>query len=193
MTGSSPVIIFMVVVFPQPFEPRNPKISPRPMRKLTWSTATKSPNRRVSPSASIAGVLSWDLDARPHDDLLVQSALFRRKERNEGVVKSSLLRFGEDLLRSAMRDDLAVVHGGEPIEPARLVHIRGCNNHAHLRPTRTDGINELPELPPGERIDAGGGLVENKKVGIVHQRAAQAGFLLHAAGELAAGSICKRV
>ena len=58
VTGRSPVIIFMVVVFPQPFEPRNPKISPRPMRKLTWSTATKSPNRRVSPSASIAAVLS---------------------------------------------------------------------------------------------------------------------------------------
>ena len=33
MTGSSPVIIFMVVVFPQPFEPRKPKISPRPMLK----------------------------------------------------------------------------------------------------------------------------------------------------------------
>ena len=63
VTGSSPVIIFMVVVFPQPFEPRKPKISPRPMRKLTWSTATKSPNRRVSPSASIAGVLS-SLSAR---------------------------------------------------------------------------------------------------------------------------------
>src|SRR5262249_10687007 len=50
--------IFMVVVLPQPFEPRKPKISPRAMRKLTWSTATKSPNRRVRPSASIAGVSS---------------------------------------------------------------------------------------------------------------------------------------
>ena len=54
---SNPVIIFMVVVFPQPFEPRKPKISPRSMRTLTWSTATKSPNRRVNPSVSIAGCL----------------------------------------------------------------------------------------------------------------------------------------
>ena len=49
---------------PQPFEPRKPKISPRPMRKLTWSTAMKSPNRRVSPSASIAGVFVRAVRAR---------------------------------------------------------------------------------------------------------------------------------
>ena len=42
--GNRPVSIFMVVVLPQPFEPRNPKISPRSMRKSTWFTATKSPN-----------------------------------------------------------------------------------------------------------------------------------------------------
>mgnify|MGYP002622236600 CR=1 FL=1 len=54
VAGSSPVSIFMVVVLPQPLEPRKPKISPRPMRKLTWSTAVKLPNRFVRPRASIA-------------------------------------------------------------------------------------------------------------------------------------------
>ncbi len=44
----------MVVVLPQPVEPRKPKISPRRMRKLTWSTATKSPKRMVRSRASIA-------------------------------------------------------------------------------------------------------------------------------------------
>ncbi len=58
VTSSRPVSIFMVVVLPQPLEPRKPKISPRSMRKLTWSTATKSPKRRVSPSASMAGAPS---------------------------------------------------------------------------------------------------------------------------------------
>ena len=53
--GSSPVSIFIVVVLPQPLEPRKPKISPRSMRKLTWSTAVKVPNRCVSPCASITG------------------------------------------------------------------------------------------------------------------------------------------
>jgi hypothetical protein len=35
VTSSRPVSIFMVVVLPQPLEPRKPKISLRSMRKLT--------------------------------------------------------------------------------------------------------------------------------------------------------------
>ena len=52
--GSSPVSIFIVVVLPQPFDPRNPKISPRAISKSTLSTAVKSPNLRVSPFATMA-------------------------------------------------------------------------------------------------------------------------------------------
>ena len=119
-----------------------------------------------------SGVIAFG--ARAHDDLLMLAALFRRKERNEGVVKRRLLRFSEHLLRCAMGDDFAVVHRGEPIEPARLIHVRGRDNHAHLRSTGADGVDELPELPARERIDARGRLIENKKIGIVHQRAAEA-------------------
>ncbi|MNT52234.1 hypothetical protein D3C72_1892490 [compost metagenome] len=54
VAGSKPVSIFMVVDLPQPFEPRKPKISPRPMRKFTWSTAVKSPKRMVRSCASMA-------------------------------------------------------------------------------------------------------------------------------------------
>ena len=56
-----------------------------------------------------------------------------------------------------MRDDLAIIHRGKPIEPARFVHIRRCDNHAHEWAMRADRIDQLPELPPRERIDAGGG------------------------------------
>ena len=56
--GSSPVSIFMVVVLPQPFEPRKPKISPRSMVKLTRSTAVKSPNRQVRSRAVMTGSAS---------------------------------------------------------------------------------------------------------------------------------------
>ena len=87
----------------------------------------------------------------------------------------------EDLLRCAMRDDLAVIHCGEPVEAARLVHVGRRDDHAHLRPACADGIDELPELPARKRIDARGGLVENEEIRIVHQRAAEADFLLHAA------------
>ena len=53
--GSKPVSIFIVVDLPQPFEPRKPKISPRPIVKLTRLTAVKLPKRLVRSVASIAG------------------------------------------------------------------------------------------------------------------------------------------
>ena len=53
--GSKPVSIFIVVVLPQPFEPTKPKISPRSMVKLTWSTAVKSPKRQVRSRAAMTG------------------------------------------------------------------------------------------------------------------------------------------
>ena len=56
--GSRPVSIFIVVVLPQPFEPRKPKISPLAMSKLTLLTATKSPKRRVRLRARMAGSAS---------------------------------------------------------------------------------------------------------------------------------------
>ena len=65
--GSRPVSIFIVVLLPQPLDPRKPKISPRSMRKLTWSTAVNLPNRCVRPSASMAGGPS-DVTARGDDD-----------------------------------------------------------------------------------------------------------------------------
>ena len=62
LAGSRPVSIFMVVDLPQPFEPRKPKISPLRMRKLTWSTATKSPKRMVRSRASMA-ISAWSSSA----------------------------------------------------------------------------------------------------------------------------------
>ena len=41
--GCSPVSIFIVVDLPQPLEPRKPKISPRSIDSVTWSTAVKVP------------------------------------------------------------------------------------------------------------------------------------------------------
>src|ERR1700719_1399647 len=47
LSGSRPVSILITVVLPLPLGPRKPKISPFPTRKLTPSTATKSPKRRT--------------------------------------------------------------------------------------------------------------------------------------------------
>ena len=86
------------------------------------------------------------LGARPHDDLLMLPALFWRKQGNESVVERTLLCPVEDLIRSAMRDNLAVIHRGKPIEPAGLVHVRGRDDYAHQRATRADRVDQFPEL-----------------------------------------------
>ena len=124
-------------------------------------------------------VRAWP--AWPDDNLLVQRSFLFREKRDESVVEIALAGLSENFLGRALRDDLAVVHGGEPVEAARLIHVGGRNNDAHLRPALADGFDELPELPAGERIDARGGLIENEQIRIVHQRAAEADFLLHAA------------
>ena len=66
--GSRPASMRMVVDLPQPFAPRNPKISPLAMLKLASSTAVKSPKRRVRPSALMAtsavGLLNLGISGR---------------------------------------------------------------------------------------------------------------------------------
>jgi hypothetical protein len=44
-----------MVVLPEPFGPRKPKIYPFPTVNEIWSTAVKVPKRFVSPSTSIIG------------------------------------------------------------------------------------------------------------------------------------------
>ena len=58
-----------------------------------------------------------------------------------------------------------------------------------LGPVGADVVDQRPELAPRERIDAGGGLVEDEQIGVVDQRAAQPDLLLHAARELAGRAI----
>ena len=48
-------------------------------------------------------------------------------------------------------------------------------------------VDQLPELPARQGIDAGGRLVEDQQIGIVNERAAQAELLPHAARSFLAG------
>ena len=63
---SRPVSIFMVVVLPQPLEPKKPNISPFLIVKLADLTAVKSPNVNVKSWAwiaisfdAVAGLTGW--------------------------------------------------------------------------------------------------------------------------------------
>ena len=81
--------------------------------------------------------------------------------------------------------ETAAVHGHQPVEPARLLHVGGGHEHAHPRPARADAVDQVPELAAGERVHAGGGFVEDEQVRVVDEGAAEAELLPHAAGELA--------
>src|SRR5262249_54612209 len=79
--------------------------------------------------------------ARTRDDFLMLGALFRWEKGNAGVIQRGLLRFGDDLLGRATRDDLAIVHGGKPVEAAGLVHIGRRDEHAHGRTPRIESMS----------------------------------------------------
>jgi hypothetical protein len=189
--GNSPVSIFIVVVLPQPLEPRKPKISPRSMRKLTWSTAVNSPKRRVRACASIAGgprlrgrggITSGRWSRRLSSGSSEMNACSRV------ALAVARLEFG----RAAGGQHAAGVHCHQPVETLCLVHVGRCHEHAHRRPARADVPDEFPELAARQGIDAGGRLVEDQQLGVVNQRTAEPQFLLHAAGELAGRPLGER-
>ena len=53
----SPQSIRMAVVFPAPFAPKKPKISPGYTSKLIWFTAANEPNFLVNLSTDIIGLI----------------------------------------------------------------------------------------------------------------------------------------
>ena len=117
------------------------------------------------------------------DDLVVIAACFRRQKRDEGGVEIGSAGLPEKLVGRAGGEHVAVVHGHEPVEACGFLHIGGRDNDAHAGSVPADIVDQLPELPARQRIDAGRRLVQDEKVGVVDQRAAQAGLLLHATGE----------
>src|SRR5512145_3482133 len=72
-----------------------------------------------------------------------------------------------DLGWRARRDDMAVIHGGKPVELLGFLHIGGRDKDTHLRTPLTDAIDQFPELAAGQGIDTRRRLVENDKIRIV--------------------------
>ena len=108
-----------------------------------------------------------------------------------GLLQRGAAALREDFLRAAVGKDSAVVHGQQLLELFGFVDVGGGHQHSHAGIFGAQFAHQCPELAAGKRIDAGGGFVQNQQVGVVHQGAAQAEFLLHAAGELAGGAAGK--
>ena len=78
------------------------------------------------------------------------------------------------------RDDVAVVHDGDAIaQLLRLIHVV---RRQHDRPALAlEGDDQIPQLAPGLRIEAGRRLVEEDQLGIADERARQRQALFLAA------------
>ena len=130
--------------------------------------------------------------ARRDDHVLVALALLLRQEPNERRIERGGAGARQQLFRRAGREHPAGIHRNQPIEPLGLLHIGGGDHDAHAGPIGADLIDQVPELPARQRIDAGRRLIEDQEVRVMDQRAAEAELLLHAAGQLAGRPVRKR-
>ncbi len=112
-------------------------------------------------------------------------ALRLGQQGNKGRFQAVGAGFAQQLRRRTLGQHLAAIDGREPVKTRGLFHIGRGHHHAHTGSGCADALDERPELPAGQGVHPGGGLVEDQQVGIVNQGAAQAELLLHAAGELA--------
>ncbi|OPY84625.1 MAG: hypothetical protein A4E72_02136 [Syntrophus sp. PtaU1.Bin208] len=125
------------------------------------------------------------------DDRPVSFALGCREQGDEGLLQGGRAGRGQEFHRGPRGEHAPGVHGNQPVEPGGLFHVGGGHDDAHVGLPGTEAVDEFPELPAGQRIDAGGGFIEDQQVGVVNQGAAEAQLLLHAAGELACGTVGK--
>ncbi len=98
-----------------------------------------------------------------------------RHQRDKGVVEVRVRLSGtgpaDDLVRASRGDDPPLVDHHNPPAVARLVHIVRRDEDGD--PLPGDPADEAPEVAPGDRIDAGGRLVEKEDPRAVEEGAAE--------------------
>ena len=163
--GSRPVSIFIVVLLPQPLEPRKPKISPWRIENDALSTAVNVPNRRVSSCASMATGASGGNGSRPPDTSLPQlGGSFGWKQSNKRTFERVGVRILLKFVGCAVGQDLPAIHHDHTPEPVRFVHVRRCNHDCKPRTGSHDTVDEFPELPARKRINTGRRLIQEEKI-----------------------------
>ncbi|KAG1254366.1 hypothetical protein G6F68_010884 [Rhizopus microsporus] len=136
--------------------------------------------------AGFDGDFSLVVDGQRHDfHRLVAAALGLGQQRDEGGFQAVCAGALGQRYRGAGGQYPALVHGDQPVEALRLVHVGGGDDHAHARAFAPYLVDQVPELRTRQRIHAGRRFVQDQQVGVMDQRAAQAQFLLHAPRQLA--------
>ena len=90
---------------------------------------------------------------------------------------------GDHLGDGAVGEQPAVGDVVDAVAALGLVHVVGRDQHGHAR--GGEAVDLVPELAPRLRIDAGGRLVEQQQLRLVHDAGGERQPLLPAAGQLA--------
>ena len=122
-----------------------------------------------------------------HAQLLLPAAV--RQQGDKGIVQVIGAGLLAQLGGGAGSQHFAGVHGHQPVVAFGFFHVGGGYQHAHPTTLPTDGVDQVPEAFAGERVYAGGGLVQNQQVRVVDKCAAQAQFLFHTARQFAGGAV----
>ncbi len=92
--------------------------------------------------------------------------------------------FHEQLISGIDRDDLCMIHDGDAVaEDFSFIHVMRREDDGFS--LGFDHLHEVPQIAAGLRIQAGGGLVEEKHLRIVDQSDGDGKSLLLAAGKFA--------
>ncbi len=85
-------------------------------------------------------------EAWAHDHLSVLGTLFLGQQGDEGSLEGRLAGLRKELGDLPGGNHPAVIHGREPVEAFRLVHVGSGHDDAHLRPPGPNGVDQVPEL-----------------------------------------------
>jgi len=176
----------MVVDLPQPLEPRKAEDFPAldaEVDPIHGDEIAEAHGQVVGLDGDLRRALvsrAW----RDHQRLVATAPGFGQ-QRDEGRFQILAGGARQQFGRRAGIQHAALVHGHQPVETLRLVHVGGRHQHAHAGTVTADARDQLPELAARQWVDAGGGFVEDQQVRVVDQRAAQPQLLLHAARQLA--------
>ena len=150
---------------------------------LRWATShtrrQRRPRRHATPMQSVTRVLVVDPSWQSRFMTLRSFAV--RRAMNTSSSDGGSGHLGAQARRLVARQDAALVQQRDAAAPLGLVQVgRG---HQDRDAARQELRQQLPELAPRHRIDAGRRLVEQDQLGLVDQRAGQRQLLLHAAGQ----------
>ncbi len=162
--GNRPVSIFMVVVLPQPFEPRKPKnFSPLDAKAhMIDCRKTAEPHReamRFDRRRALVCPAGRDCDGAVASTISLRGTSRTKASSSDPYVHATL-----QFRRAPCRKHLARVHGHQPVELLSLLVGWWPLTRSSPRAALPDPINEVPR-PARQRINPGGRFIRINRSG----------------------------